>query len=231
MNTTTDLVPQSATLPASSESLCAVLKPPTSHGRTGKVARLPKAIRDQINVSLQDGVPYLKIIELLGPHGEGLTENNLSNWKSGGYLDWLREQQFAKIIHSKHELAESIVARSPNDNAAAQAILKVIATNLCEFLVETDPLTLRDSLLSDSDKFARFVNSMVRLAEGGIKCGIYKSSAALSKSPNRAPPLKNPASARRPSRPPKKNSDCSNQSHLLSPILTYPDQFQPQTIL
>ena len=123
---------------------------------------------------IQDGIPYLKIIESLGKDGEGLNDQNLGTWKAGGYLDWLQEQQLAKIIGSRHELAESIVSASPNDNAAGQAVLRIIATNLCEFLIQTDPATLRESLLSDSDKFTRFVNSMVRLAEGGIKCGIYK---------------------------------------------------------
>ena len=39
---------------------------PTSR-RNGKVARLPKVVRDRVNVMIQDGVPYLGIIEKLGP--------------------------------------------------------------------------------------------------------------------------------------------------------------------
>src|SRR4029077_178996 len=88
--------------------------------------------------------------------------------------EWLREIQLARAIQAKYELAQSIVERSASDNAAGQAVLQTIAANLCEFLVETDPTTLRESLLSDSDKFTRFVNSMCRLAEGGIKCELHK---------------------------------------------------------
>jgi hypothetical protein len=40
--------------------------------RTGKVARLPESIRDQINTMIQDGVPYLQIIERLGTVAQGL---------------------------------------------------------------------------------------------------------------------------------------------------------------
>jgi hypothetical protein len=155
--------------------------PPTSvpqeksHGRRkGKIGHRPKHVRDRLNEMLQDGVPYLQIIERLGPEGQDLNEVNLSNWKSGGYLDWLREMQIADAIQAKYELAESIVARSAEGNAAGQAVLRVIAANLCEFLADTDPATLRESLLSDADKFTRFVNSMVRLAEGGIKCELHK---------------------------------------------------------
>ncbi len=147
-------------------------KPPGR--RKGKIARLPKKTRDRLNEMIQDGVPYLEIIERLGPEGQGLNEVNLSNWKSGGYLDWLKETQIADAIQAKYELAESIVARSPEGNAAGQAVLRVIAANLCKFLADADPETLRDSLLSDADKFTRFVNSMVRLAEGGIKCELHK---------------------------------------------------------
>ncbi len=151
------------------------LRPPNNHGRNGTVARLPKSLRDKLNTMMQDGVPSLKIIESLGPDGTELTETNLPNWKNGGYLDWIREQQLAHVISTKHELAESIVQRAATtDTSASQAVLQVIATNLVEFLVETDPATLRQSLLSDSDKFTRFLNSMVRLAEGAIKCGDYK---------------------------------------------------------
>src|SRR5882672_10755491 len=142
--------------------------------RNGKVARLPKSIRDQINQMIQDGVPYLKIIEQVGPEGAALSETNLSHWKSGGYLDWIRELQLAEALQAKHELAQAIVARSAEANGTGQAILQIIGANLCEFLAETDPATLRESLFSDADKFTRFVNSMVRLAEGGIKCELHK---------------------------------------------------------
>lgn len=142
--------------------------------RRGKVARLPKSIRDQINVMIQDGVPYLQIIERTGPPAAHLNEDNLSNWKAGGYKDWLRELQVTQALQVKAELAKEIVTHSADDNAAGQAVLQIIAGNLLEFLSETDPAELRQSLLSDSDKFTRFVNSMVRLAEGGIKCELHK---------------------------------------------------------
>jgi hypothetical protein len=148
--------------------------PHSESRRTGKIARLPKTTRDRINAMIQDGVSYLDIIEQIGPEAAALNEVNLSHWKSGGYQDWLREQQRAETLKSKHELAMSIVERSPGSNIASQAVLQVIAGNLCEFLADTDPAALRESLLSDADKFTRFVNAMVRLAEGGIKCDLHQ---------------------------------------------------------
>jgi hypothetical protein len=162
--------------------------------RNGKVARLPKAVRDQINQMILDGVPYLGIIERLGPAGQGLNEQNLSNWKAGGYVDALRELQLAEGVRAKHELAESIVARAAQANGAGQAVLQVLAGKLCELLAETDPTALRESLMSDADKFTRFVNAMVRLAEGGIKCDVHAldhqaraAAAARQKKPGEKP--------------------------------------------
>ena len=60
--------------------------------------------------------------------------------------------------------------------------------------------TLRENLLSDADKFTRFVNSMVRLAEGGIKCEVHKfraidraADAAKQKSPAAKPGISDEA--------------------------------------
>lgn len=77
-------------IPADSPPAAPPVTPRPPATRNGKVARLPKSVRDQLNTMMQDGVPYLTIIDRLGTYGVGLTENNLSNWKSGGYLDWLQ---------------------------------------------------------------------------------------------------------------------------------------------
>lgn len=168
--------------------------PDPAERRNGKIARLPKELRDKINTMIQDGLPYLQIIDSLGLAAHGISEMNLSRWKNGGYLDWVREMQLVQVIETKYELALAIVERSTQGNDAGQAVLQVIAANLCQFLVETDPVVLRDSLLSDADKFTRFVNAMVRLAEGGIKCALHKfhhqdraAEAAKAKTPAAKP--------------------------------------------
>ena len=59
-------------------------QPPTSfaHGRpNGKIARLPKPVRDHINHWLLDEVAYPDIIQRLDDHGKDLTPDNISQWK------------------------------------------------------------------------------------------------------------------------------------------------------
>jgi hypothetical protein len=69
--------------------------------RTGKIARLPREIREQLNRRLQDGEPGKKLVEWLNSlpevkaalntqfGGRRVSEQNLSEWKAGGYRDWL----------------------------------------------------------------------------------------------------------------------------------------------
>ena len=89
------------------------------------VARLPKAIRDQLNQNLADGVPGVRVVEWLNTlpevqkvlteqfDGREINEPNLSEWKAGGFLDW----------QARHYPAEPIPASSetPSNRRAAPA--------------------------------------------------------------------------------------------------------------
>src|SRR5438067_2516791 len=68
--------------------------------RTGKIARLPHDIREQINRRLQDGEQGKSILKwlnalpevqaVLKEHFEDhpVAASNLTEWKDGGYRDW-----------------------------------------------------------------------------------------------------------------------------------------------
>src|SRR5712691_1319531 len=62
--------------------------------RAGKIARLPQAARDQINLMLRDGLPYAEIVVRLGQAGTGLNKDNLSRWRKAGHQDWLWQQRW-----------------------------------------------------------------------------------------------------------------------------------------
>ena len=73
--------------------------------RTGKIARLPRAIREQLNRRLQDGEKGIHLVAWLNSlpevqevlahdfKGCAISEQNLSEWKQGGYQDWLARQE------------------------------------------------------------------------------------------------------------------------------------------
>ena len=78
-----ELVPDDSALPSSTELLL------LSYRGRGKIARLARPIREQVNTWLLDGVPYAEIVERLGPVS-GITVVNLRKWKRFGYQNWLR---------------------------------------------------------------------------------------------------------------------------------------------
>ncbi len=79
-------------------------------GRSGKIARLPRSIRDELNQRLDDGglgvqlVAWLnelpEVKEVLAAYFEGrvITEDNLSEWRRGGFLDWRSQRDALAFI-------------------------------------------------------------------------------------------------------------------------------------
>jgi hypothetical protein len=73
--------------------------------RIGKIARLPKKIRDELNRRLEDAWTGPKLVAWLNTlpavqrvmrdqfRGQPVTEQNLCHWREGGYADWLRHQE------------------------------------------------------------------------------------------------------------------------------------------
>ncbi len=73
--------------------------------RLGKIARLPREIREELNVRLQNGevgrllvdwlngLPAAKAVLKERFEGRPITDGNLSEWKQGGYEDWVRHQE------------------------------------------------------------------------------------------------------------------------------------------
>ena len=73
--------------------------------RNGKIARLPRDIRTQLNRRLQDGEPGTRLVEWLNGlpdiqrllatdfSGRPISGQNLSEWKQGGYREWLAQQE------------------------------------------------------------------------------------------------------------------------------------------
>jgi hypothetical protein len=77
--------------------------------RNGKIARLPKAVREELNQRLDDGAqcgPLLKwlnslpeVQSLLADEfaGRPINKQSLSQWRHGGYAEWLRQQETRAI--------------------------------------------------------------------------------------------------------------------------------------
>jgi hypothetical protein len=77
--------------------------------RNGKIARLPRAVRQELNRRLDDGeqgkklaawlnaLPEVQAIVAAEFGGKPIREQNLSEWKQGGYRDWVAQQQALEV--------------------------------------------------------------------------------------------------------------------------------------
>src|SRR5580658_951731 len=78
--------------------------PACFYAGNGKIARLPVAIRQELNRRLLNGEPARQLVvwlnglpevqAMLAAHfqGQPIGEMNLSRWKNGGYLAWCDQQ-------------------------------------------------------------------------------------------------------------------------------------------
>ena len=72
--------------------------------RRGKIARLPKAVREELNRRLDNGQPGKQVVAWLNAlpevqavlrdefGGRVINDQNLTDWKQGGYCDWVVQQ-------------------------------------------------------------------------------------------------------------------------------------------
>ena len=83
--------------------------------RNGKIARLPLAVRQELNRRLDEGEQGRKLVAWLNGlpavqaivatefGGKAIREQNLSEWKQGGYRDWLAKQEALEIAERLRE--------------------------------------------------------------------------------------------------------------------------------
>ena len=99
--------------------------------RIGKIARLPGGIRSQLNSRLQEGGEGKQITQWLNSLPEvkavlaerfdrrPISEQNLSDWRQGGFEEWLAYQdllaQAAELAANRRELEAAAPGQSPAD--------------------------------------------------------------------------------------------------------------------
>ena len=149
------------------------LHPQPSSRRNGKIARLPKETRDMINRMLDDGIPYHVIIDELGEAGEGLNTQNLTNWKQGGYQEWVKNQERIERARIQTEHAIDLLRETDGTASAAkvvEACRMVGATQLMEAMLEHGDDAVKKMLVDKPDTYIRILNAVCRLSDSGIRC-------------------------------------------------------------
>jgi hypothetical protein len=114
--------------------------------RKGKIASLPARIREEVNRRLLDGETAPQIIKWLSSEpdvarvleerwkGEAVSDNNISQWREGGYEDWKKQNERIEAIKTLSDYSFKLAraaGRSLSEGATAIAggrILELLET-------------------------------------------------------------------------------------------------------
>src|SRR5580692_617932 len=103
--------------------------------RNGKIARLPRHIREQLNRRLEDNQPGPKLLEWLNGlpevqevlkedfDGEPISRQNLSQWRQGGYLEWSARKDLCDDTRNFADCADEMDECSNGELADAASIV------------------------------------------------------------------------------------------------------------
>ena len=115
--------------------------------RTGKIARLPRSLRHELNRRLRNGEQGKRLLTWLNAvpealavlqaefGGRAISEQNLSEWKTGGYREWQAQQE---ALERAGELASSASELTQTAGALADHLAVVLTTRYAAVLAEWD---------------------------------------------------------------------------------------------
>jgi hypothetical protein len=116
--------------------------------RNGKIARLPLEIREQINRRLERCEPAPKLLPWLNAlpevqellrdefEGEPISSQNLSQWRRGGFRDWLYRMDMQAGLVNAAELATALPEGSETE--MADNVATVLVARFAELLTRWD---------------------------------------------------------------------------------------------
>jgi hypothetical protein len=139
--------------------------------RTGKIAQLPKPIREELNTRLDNGQLGPEILAWLNAtpecqavvarfDGKPVNAQNLSAWRAGGFEDWRRRDATREQLQKKAERCFRIaqeVGGHISEGAAA-----ILGGKFLDILEKAD----KDGKELDADELLALTKSVVALRSG-----------------------------------------------------------------
>ncbi len=193
--------------------------------RTGKIARLPHQLRDQLNQRLHNGEPGVDLIKwlnslpevqaILAEHFNGvpISPQNLSEWNNGGFLDWLTTQE---LLEDAREFAAN-TAELPGftDGHLADCLAHAITARYAVLLGKM-PLegALNPDLLARFNLLHRLDRHVARLQR--------RTDRARKEKPATPVVAPTPPSPKVPATPPSPHPSASPTPTILPPLATPP---------
>jgi len=143
--------------------------------RHGKIARLPQSIREELNTRILNGEPATTLVPwlnsqsivqcVLEEHFEGkpISEQNISNWREGGFVDWYVQEDWRAICRTCAGDADRLAVTGFNAGKFLLMLTARLAVSLdC---AEGDP----SGVLKDNPAFHKLIASVLRIHQSELK--------------------------------------------------------------
>jgi len=151
---------------------------PTEARRSrSKIAKLPKATREQLNQLLADGFSYREVTEKLGEEAKHLNEMDLSRWMHAGHQVWLKHQSWLDHVTSSFEKAKDLVSEG-KAFSIHEANLHIAATTMNETMLGCDLTALPDLLKEKPENLFPLLAAIPRFAHQALNFQKHREACA-----------------------------------------------------
>lgn len=128
--------------------------------RNGKVARLPKPVRDIVSQMIEDSETAETIIHKLEELGyPGFNHVNIHKWKYGGFRDW----QTDRLAEIREDNLELLSTSKNKHNAYGLVTMRVAAMQFHKVLMDFDPAYLRRRMAKHPESYFQLILAYSRL--------------------------------------------------------------------
>ena len=147
-----------------------------------KVSRLSRATREAISRMLLDGLTLETIAQKVNESGAAtqLSAADIADWEKGGHQNWIEERERLAELERLRELA-AMVTGSNEASSIQEASVQVAAAHLFELLAWFNPKVFKKKVHHNLPDYARVVNMLVKLSDGGLKYERYRAEVAERK--------------------------------------------------
>jgi len=148
--------------------------------RRGKIARLPRPIREALNQRLNNGeigaallvwlnaLPEVRAVLAAHFGGEPISDRNLSRWKQGGFVDWRQhveaQEWVGRLMEEGDEIEGEPGARKLADRLSAPVVVELFKL-LKRAAASDDPVEHRKAVLGAAQQLAQLRRADHRLVE------------------------------------------------------------------
>ena len=171
MNTMNTITPDPAADESDSAGCQSAVSPIANRpDLTDKIARLPKATRDMLNLMLDDRLPYHVIVDELGETAQGLSASSLAQWVKAGYADYLKERQTIEDVKTQSEFAADLLRELGNVDPSVIHLACLTLANLQLFraIREFGDEALRDMLRANPSSYLNLLNTLCNMVQPTI---------------------------------------------------------------